>query len=898
MEKTFKHSEVEARLIKHWEETNAFNAGVHTTESANSTFSIVIPPPNVTGNLHMGHAFNNTIQDILIRWHRMRGFDTLWQPGQDHAGIATQMVVERELEKKENISREDLGRKKFLEKIWEWKNQSGGMIIEQLKRLGASCDWNRNRFTMDNDFQNSVINAFVKMYEMGYIYKGERLVNWDPHFKTAISDLEVENIEVDGYFWHIKYPLKDGINYEYLEFDEDGKVIHKEKRDYISIATTRPETMLGDGAIAVHPDDKRYKNIIGKQVTIPIANRVIPIIADEYPDPNFGSGAVKITGAHDFNDYNVAKRHNLDFFKLMNESACFLNEDFIPKKFWDLDRYKVREILLQDLEKSGFLLKSENKKIIQPFGDRSKVVVEPFLTKQWFVDTKKIVQPAIDAVKDGRTKIYPERDIKTYLNWLENIEPWCISRQLWWGHQIPIWYDEEGNYYCASTEKKAIEISGKKKLTRDTDVLDTWFSSGIWPIATLGWPNNSLELQKYFPTSVLVTGFDILFFWVARMMMMQLVLVDNVPFEKVYVHALVRDEKGKKMSKSLGNVLDPLDLINKYGADAVRFTLSSMAAMGRDLKLSIDRVMGYRNFGTKIWNAARFAKLNNCESSANFFPSSVKHSINKWIIFETINLNKEGNNALNSFRFNDASYYLYSHIWSKFCDWYIEFSKPLFSGLDEEIKLETQQTYAWVFEQCLIMLHPFMPFITEEIWLQKKDRKKLIIHQTWPDLDKLSNIDNRSQKEINWLIDLIQEIRSARSEINIPASLKIDLVIINLNIKSKEFFDNNKIFIERLARVKNIDYSSSIQKGSINISIPGIECFIPLDNLVDLNKEKARLEKTFEKLKSEQLMLNGKLKNKIFLEKAPQDVVDKIKKRSLILVDEIDTKLKAIDRLN
>ena len=607
---------------------------------------------------------------------------------------------------------------------------------------------------------------------------------------------------------------------------------------------------------------------------------------------------MKITGAHDFNDYNVAKRHNLDFFKLMNESACFLNEDFIPKKFWDLDRYKVREILLQDLEKSGFLLKSENKKIIQPFGDRSKVVVEPFLTKQWFVDTKKIVQPAIDAVKDGRTKIYPERDIKTYLNWLENIEPWCISRQLWWGHQIPIWYDEDGNYYCAPTEKKAIEISGKIKLTRDTDVLDTWFSSGIWPIATLGWPNNTIELQKYFPTSVLVTGFDILFFWVARMMMMQLVLVDNVPFEKVYVHALVRDEKGKKMSKSLGNVLDPLDLINKYGADAVRFTLSSMAAMGRDLKLSIDRVMGYRNFGTKIWNAARFAKLNNCESSENFIPSSVKHSINKWIIFETINLNKEVNNALNSFRFNDASYHLYSHIWSKFCDWYIEFSKPLFSGLDEEIKLETQQTYAWVLEQCLIMLHPFMPFITEEIWLQKKDRKKLIIHQTWPDLDKLSNIDNKPQKEINWLIDLIQEIRSARSEINIPASLKIDLVIINLNIKSKEFFDNNKIFIERLARVKNIDYSSSIQKGSINISIPGIECFIPLDNLVDLNKEKARLEKTFEKLKSEQLMLNGKLKNKIFLEKAPQDVVDKIKKRSLILVDEIDTKLKAIDRLN
>lgn len=898
MDKTFKHSEVESRLIRKWEETNSFRAGVHSHKPANLPFSIVIPPPNVTGNLHMGHAFNNTIQDILVRWHRMRGYDTLWQPGQDHAGIATQMVVERDLEKKEGVSREEIGRQKFLEKIWEWKAQSGGMIIEQLKRLGASCDWDRNRFTMDEDFQNSVLTAFVKMYEMGYIYKGERLVNWDPHFKTAISDLEVENKEVDGYFWHIKYPLKNKESYHYQEVDEDGKISFKDSRNYISIATTRPETMLGDGAIAVHPDDERYKNIIGKEVIIPVANRAIPIIADEYPDPNFGSGAVKITGAHDFNDYKVAKKHKLEFFKLMDESAFLLKDDFIPKKFRGLHRYKAREILLEELDKGGFLLKTEHKKIIQPFGDRSKVVVEPFLTKQWFVDTKKIVQPAIDAVKDGRTKIYPKRDVKTYLNWLENIEPWCISRQLWWGHQIPVWYDDDGNHFCALSEKKAQEISGNKKLTRDTDVLDTWFSSGIWPIATLGWPSNKIELEKYYPTSVLVTGFDILFFWVARMMIMQLVLIDNVPFKKVYVHALVRDEKGKKMSKSLGNVLDPLDLINKYGADAVRFTLSSMAAMGRDLKLSTDRVIGYRNFGTKIWNAARYAKLNNCELSANFNPGNVNHSVNKWIIFQTIKLKSEVDSAIETFRFNDAAHHLYSHVWSKFCDWYIEFSKPLFSGNNADLKNETQLTFAWVLDQCLIMLHPFMPFITEELWQQNKDRNNLIMHEAWPEFPKVLFSDDVSQKEINWLIDLIQEIRSARSEVNIPASQKINLKIISLSDQLLQCLKNNEIFIERLARVESIEHENSIHSGSINISIPGIECFIPLENLIDISKEKSRLEKTYQKLKTEQIMLNNKLENKSFLEKAPKDVIDKIRNRSSILVEEIDTKLKAIERLN
>ncbi len=898
MEKTYKHFEVESILINKWEETKAFRAGFYSTKSTDKSFSIVIPPPNVTGNLHMGHAFNNTIQDILVRWNRMKGFDTLWQPGQDHAGIATQMVVERELKKKEKVSREDIGRKKFLEKIWEWKDQSGGMIIEQLKRLGASCDWDRNRFTMDKDFQESVITAFVRMYEKGYIYKGERLVNWDPHFKTAISDLEVENVEVDGHFWHIKYPLKNEENYDYLEFDKDSKIIFKDKRNYISIATTRPETMLGDGAIAVHPEDSRYKDIIGKEVIIPIANRTIPIIADEYPDPNFGSGAVKITGAHDFNDYNIAKKHNLDFFVLMDEAACLLHEEYIPIKYRGLDRYKARELLLVELNDTGHLIKTENKKIIQPFGDRSKVVVEPFLTKQWFVDTKKIVKPAIDAVKDGSTKIYPKRNIKTYLNWLENIEPWCISRQLWWGHQIPVWYDDEGNYFCASSEEKAKKISGKNKLYRDPDVLDTWFSSGIWPIATLGWPNSTDELKKYYPTSVLVTGFDILFFWVARMMMMQLVLVDNVPFKKVYVHALVRDEKGKKMSKSLGNVLDPLELIDKYGADAVRFTLASMAAMGRDLKLSIDRVVGYRNFGTKIWNAARYAELNNCNISHDFNPSLVKNSINKWIIWQTYNLKIDVDNALETFRFNDAAYFLYSHIWSKFCDWYIEFSKPLFSGNNEKLKIETQNTFAWVLDQCLIMLHPFMPFITEEIWQHNNNRNNLIVHEPWPEYPKRFFKDDKAQKEINWVIELIQEIRSARSEINIPASLKIDLKIINIDKGLIECMKLNEVFIKRLSRIKNISQEETIQSGSINISIQGIECFIPLADLINISKERERLEKTFQKLKSEQLMLEKKLENKSFLEKAPKDVINKIRQRSLILIKEISTKQQAIERLN
>ena len=608
LDKTFNFKDVEPKVSKMWFDTKAFEAGLKSEKSKKS-FCVLIPPPNVTGSLHMGHAFNNTLQDILVRWHRMRGYDTLWQPGQDHAGIATQMVVERELANKGLPSRQELGREKFLEKVWEWKNVSGNTIIDQLKRLGASCDWERNRFTMDDGFQHAVISVFVELYKKGIIYKGKRLVNWDTHFESAISDLEVENIETDGKFWHIKYFLTNNNTYEYQEKDSSGTVTFKEERNYITIATTRPETMFGDCAVAVHPSDERYQAIVGQKLSLPLSGREIPIIPDEYPDPKFGSGAVKITGAHDFNDYEVAKRHNLDLLVLMDKKGRFLEENFIPDRFHKLDRFEVRKKVLEDLNKLHFIANVEDKKIIQPVGDRSQTIIEPMLTEQWFVDTNKVVKPAIDAVKTGKTKIYPKQDEKVYFHWLENIEPWCISRQLWWGHQVPVWYDDEGNEYCAHSEKEAKSMAPGRELKRDPDVLDTWFSSGLWPIGTLGWPEKTIEMEKYFPTSVLVTGFDIIFFWVARMMMMQLAVVGQVPFKEVYVHALVRDEKGKKMSKSLGNVLDPLTLIEKYGADSVRFTLTSMAAMGRDLKLSESRIEGYRNFATKLWNAARFLEF-------------------------------------------------------------------------------------------------------------------------------------------------------------------------------------------------------------------------------------------------------------------------------------------------
>jgi valyl-tRNA synthetase len=946
MDKTFNAAEAEGRIYQAWEEAGAFAAGANAADGA-EPFSIMIPPPNVTGSLHMGHAFNNTLQDILTRWHRMRGFDTLWQPGQDHAGIATQMVVERQLAE-QGLKRTDFTREAFLEKVWEWKIHSGGQIINQLKRLGASCDWSRNAFTMsgapaapegeEGNFHDAVIRVFVDMYHKGQIYRGKRLVNWDPHFETAISDLEVENIETPGAMWHFKYPLAGGETYTYVERDEDGNVVLEEERDYISIATTRPETMLGDGAVAVSPDDARYAPIVGKLCEIPVGpkdqRRMIPIITDDYPDPEFGSGAVKITGAHDFNDYEVAARGGIPMYRLMDmrahmrddgvpyaEAAARAQEiaggaaftieevdtlNLVPDDLRGLDRFAAREKVVEQITGEGLAVMVENdqgetvplvenKPLMQPFGDRSKVVIEPMLTDQWFVDTKKIVGPALDAVRSGEVEIMPEQDRKVYFHWLENIEPWCISRQLWWGHQIPVWYDADGNQYCAATAEEAQAQAGDRPLSQDEDVLDTWFSSGLWPIGTLGWPEDTEELEKYFPTSVLITGFDIIFFWVARMMMMQYAVVGQKPFSHVYVHALVRDEKGKKMSKSLGNVLDPIELIEEYGADAVRFTLTAMAAMGRDLKLSPQRIAGYRNFGTKLWNAARFAEMNGATGSSGATPQP-EATVNRWILGETARVRRTVDTALAQFRFNDAANALYAFVWGKVCDWYVEFSKPLLMDGDAATRAETQATMAWVIDQCLILLHPIMPFITEELWGTLGERDKMLIHADWPGYGE-ELIDEAADREMNWVISLIEAIRSARAQVHVPAGLDIPMLVTELDAHGQQAWERNEMMIRRLARIDSLTRAESLPKGCITVAVEGGNFGLPLADVIDVAEERARLEKTLGKLEKELTGLRGRLDNPKFLESAPEDVVEEARANLRAREDE-EAKLRAaLERL-
>ncbi|TJZ84889.1 valine--tRNA ligase [Paracoccus hibiscisoli] len=938
MEKSFDAADAEARIAAGWEAANAFAAGANARRA--ETFTVMIPPPNVTGSLHIGHALNNTLQDILVRWHRMRGFDTLWQPGQDHAGIATQMVVERRMAERGEPGRREIGREAFTAKIWDWKRESGDTIINQLKRLGASADWSRNAFTMsgapgapageEGNFHDAVIRVFVDLYNKGIIYRGKRLVNWDPHFETAISDLEVENREVPGHMWHFKYPLAGGATYEYVERDEDGRVTLRETRNYISIATTRPETMLGDGAVAVHPSDARYAPIVGQMVEIPVGpkehRRLIPIITDEYPDPDFGSGAVKITGAHDFNDYGVAMRNGIPLYALLDtkgamradglsyaDSAAIASRaaagedvgdvtavNLVPDELRGLDRFEARKRVIDAITAEGLAVTYlhreiepetgaehlerrpviDAKPIMQPFGDRSGVVIEPMLTDQWFVDTKRIVEPALEAVRSGRTEILPEQHRRVYFNWLENIEPWTISRQLWWGHQIPVWYDAEGNQYCAPTEAEAQAMAPGKTLTRDPDVLDTWFSSGLWPIGTLGWPEKTPELERYFPTDVLVTGFDIIFFWVARMMMMQLEVVGDVPFRTVYVHGLVRDEKGAKMSKSKGNVIDPLTLVDAYGADALRFTLTSMAAMGRDPKLGPKHVEVNRNFVTKIWNATRFAEMNGVRGGgARPQPS---HTVNRWIIGETARILMATDEALASYRFNDAATGLYAFVWGKVCDWYVEFAKPLFDGEHAD---ETRATMGWVLDQCFAMLHPIMPFVTEELWALTADRDRMLVHGDWPELDA-DLIDADADRQMNWVIALIEGVRSARAQMGVPAGAKLDLVVTEADPAARAALADNGPLIERLARV-NAPADGTAGKGMISVSVQGASFALPIGDVIDVAAETARLRKAEGKTRKDAEGLQKRLSNPKFVENAEAEVIDETREKLAALEDDI-----------
>ncbi|MEO0729504.1 MAG: valine--tRNA ligase, partial [Pseudomonadota bacterium] len=845
LEKTYAPADIEARIADAWDRTGAFAAGRPERSDA-EPYTIVIPPPNVTGSLHMGHALNNTLQDVLCRVQRMRGRDVLWQPGMDHAGIATQMVVERQLAERGEPDRRSLGREEFLRRVWAWKEESGGQITNQLKRLGASCDWSRERFTMDEGLSEAVLEVFVQLYKQGLIYKAKRLVNWDPKFQTAISDLEVENTDVAGHMWHFKYPLAGGATYEYVEKDADGQVTLRETRDYISIATTRPETMLGDGAVAVHPDDERYKPIVGQMCEIPVGpkehRRLIPIITDDYPDPDFGSGAVKITGAHDFNDYAVARRNAIPMYRLMDDVAALRADgapyaeeaekakaiveaggepdpalvdsiNLVPDAYRGLDRYEARARVVADIDADGLMIGIEDKTITQPFGDRSRVVIEPMLTDQWYVDAETLAKPAIAAVENGKTTFVPGNWDKTYYEWMRNIEPWCISRQLWWGHQIPAWYGPDGEVFVAKTENLALEAAelhygSRVSLTRDEDVLDTWFSSALWPFSTLGWPDETEVLARHYPTNVLVTGFDIIFFWVARMMMAGLHFRDEIPFDTVYIHALVRDEKGQKMSKSKGNVIDPLALIDAYGADALRFTLTAMAAQGRDIKLATSRVEGYRNFATKLWNAARFAEMNECVTVESFDPSRAEQTINKWIAGKTQRTAETVSAALDAYKFNEAAGAVYEFVWGEFCDWYLELIKPILNGNDAAAIAETRAMVAWTRDQILALLHPFMPFITEELWARTAEhgpaRRTMLALSDWPHIDGL--VQDDADDEIGWVIRLISEVRSVRSEMNVPAGAKMTLALVDADDVTRARLRTHDETIKRLARLDGFEF--------------------------------------------------------------------------------------------
>ncbi|MEW5963790.1 MAG: valine--tRNA ligase [Pseudomonadota bacterium] len=940
LETKYQPAVIEPRIHGEWERSGVFRCGRPDRAGA-AAYSIVIPPPNVTGSLHMGHALNNTLQDVLVRFERMRGKDVLWQPGTDHAGIATQMVVERQMMERQEPDRRSIGREKFVEKVWAWKEESGGTILNQLKRLGASCDWSRERFTMDDGLSKAVVKVFVELYRAGLIYKDKRLVNWDPKFQTAISDLEVVQVEAKGSFgWSLEdgQPIDHAALAKALAKSPGGQMYHFRyplkqpvagyDKDYVVVATTRPETMLGDTAVAVHPEDARYAALIAARATVmlPLVNREIPIVADEYSDPEKGTGAVKITPAHDFNDFEVGKRHGLAQINVLDDHAR-LND--VAPAYQGLDRFEARKRIVADMEALDLIEKIEPTMHTVPHGDRSGVVIEPWLTDQWYVNAGELAKEAIRAVEDGRTRFVPQNWEKTYFEWMRNIQPWCISRQLWWGHQIPAWYGpgksksgqigligmrmfvglDEADVIRQAKEEYGCDVeigrepyqfvegrerfndaintdptTGKVRkvfLSRDPDVLDTWFSSALWPFSTMGWPDKTKELARYYPTSVLVTGFDIIFFWVARMMMMGLYFMKEVPFRDVYIHALVRDEKGQKMSKSKGNVMDPLDMIDQYGADALRFTLARMAAQGRDIKLSKAVVEGNRNFATKLWNAARFGEQNECVRQRDFDPANVRHTLNRWIAGEVEKTARAVTSGLEAYKFNEAAGAMYEFVWGVFCDWYIELAKPILSGDDEDAKSETRATFAWALDQCLKLLHPFMPFITEELWDHMVEhaerRQNLLAVSQWPVYEGL--VDPAVEAEIGWVIGLVSEVRSVRSEMNVPPGAMVPLAIVGADPATRARLIVHEETIKRLARIDDITHAAAAPKRAAVIVAGETTAALPLEGLVDMEAERKRLTREIDKAGVDIGKMKAKLSNPDFMAKAKPEAIEEAQER-------------------
>lgn len=953
IEKNYQPADIEARMSVVWEDSLAFKAGRPDRRDA-VPFTIVIPPPNVTGSLHMGHALNNTLQDILCRFERMRGRDVLWQPGTDHAGIATQMVVERQLMERQQPSRREIGREKFLERVWQWKAESGDTIINQLKRLGASCDWSRERFTMDEGLSKAVVKVFVELHRDGLIYKDKRLVNWDTKLLTAISDLEVQQTEVKGSLWYLRYPI-------------EGKIFSPEDpSSFIVVATTRPETMLGDTGVAVHPDDERYQKLVGKHIVLPLVGRKVQIVADDYSDPEKGSGAVKVTPAHDFNDFEVGNRHGLRRISVLDKEGCLDlldNEDYLrdlpegaahfAEEFHKVDRFAARKRIVERLDSFGFVERIEPHTNMVPHGDRSGTVIEPYLTDQWYVDAKTLAKPAMAAVRSGETTFVPKNWDKTYFEWMENIQPWCISRQLWWGHQIPAWYGPDGKVFVAETEEEAVShalgyyveqevitveqgremaLDRNKRdgfITRDEDVLDTWFSSALWPFSTLGWPEDAPEVQRYYPTNVLVTGFDIIFFWVARMMMMGLHFMKEVPFSTIYIHALVRDEKGAKMSKSKGNVIDPLNLIDEYGADALRFTLAAMAAQGRDIKLATSRVEGYRNFATKLWNASRFAEMNHCAVPEGFEPAKVKETLNRWIAHESAHTTREVTEAIEAYRFNDAAGSIYRFVWNVYCDWYVELAKPVLLGPDSPAKAETRAMVAWARDEILKLLHPFMPFITEELWEVTAKRDGLLALAPWPlkpsaptpeqlamlaattgptdalvspawvlpIFDHADFTDPAAEAEIGWVIDLVTQIRSVRAEMNIAPATLTALVLAGASTETKERAPRWSDVIKRMARLSDISFADRAPDGAVQLLVRGEVAALPLKGVIDVAAERTRLDKEIAKADADIKRAESKLANEKFVANAAEEVVEEEREKREAALARRAKLLEALERL-